>query len=315
MSWKIKRVLLTGGGGLVGRALVPLLGRYEITHFDLADPGDGHRFIQGNLCDAAAVADACAGMDAVIHVAALHGRTWTDAGDAKAFCVNVLGTQWILEGASRAGVKRVVYTSSIWAAGHDQGTPSLPLDEATSREPNERYGLTKALNERQCRFAAANAELSVIVLRPGGIVPADRYQPDNISYLGCCVDVRDVAQAHVLALGAPESLRHDVFIVTADSALCGIAPQEYLRDPRACLLQLFPALAGREDILSGSLPKEWYSIAKARRALGYAPRFNFNPSIPENRSRTHEKDGSTHESGRQKSDNHRSEPGHRRSHR
>lgn len=272
-----KRVLLTGGNGLLGRALVPLLKDYEISCFELADPGDGHRFIKGDLCDAAAVANACVGMDAVIHMAALHTKTWANAGDEKAFCVNVLGTQWILEGAIRAGVKRVVYTSSIWAAGHDKGEPPLPLDETLDREPNERYGLTKIINEQQCRFAAANSETSVIVLRPGGIAPVERYRPDSIGYLGGMVDVRDVAQAHVLALEAPRSIRHDVFVITADSSLCGVDAQDYLRDPRACLLKLFPQLDGREDILAGHLPREWYSIAQARRRLGYAPRFNFNP--------------------------------------
>lgn len=113
-------------------------------------------------------------IDAVIHVAALHGKAWADHGDGRGFEVNVAGTKNVLEGAAKAGVKRVFFTSSIWASGH--GSPSaayLPIDEDTQREPAELYGLTKILGEQMCRYATAKYEISTIVLRPGGIRPAD----------------------------------------------------------------------------------------------------------------------------------------------
>jgi hypothetical protein len=164
-------------------------------------------------------------MDAVVHIGALHGKAWNEAGDNVGFDVNVTGTRNILDNAARAGVKRVVFTSSIWASGHGTPAPAyLPIDERMVREPAELYGLTKALGEQMCRYATATYGLSTIVLRPGGIRPADAYSPVSSGFLTACVDVRDVAQAHVLALEAPDAMAHELFIITADSPLCRVDP-------------------------------------------------------------------------------------------
>ncbi|MBM4083095.1 MAG: NAD(P)-dependent oxidoreductase, partial [Planctomycetes bacterium] len=125
-----RKVLLTGGSGLVGRTLAPMLReRWDVTHFEAKDPGDGLPCVLGDLRDSKAVAAACKGMDAVLHVAALHGKAWAQAGDDVGFGVNVIGTKNILEGAAKSGVKRVVFTSSIWATGHGPNPPYLPIDE------------------------------------------------------------------------------------------------------------------------------------------------------------------------------------------
>ena len=57
---QIERVLLTGGCGLVGRTLAPMLrDNYSVTHLEMMDPGDGLPFIEGDLCNALQVAEAC----------------------------------------------------------------------------------------------------------------------------------------------------------------------------------------------------------------------------------------------------------------
>ncbi len=277
---QIKNVLLTGGCGLVGRTLVPMLkGKYQVTHFEVKDPGDGLPFIKGDLLNSNAVAKACGGMDAVVHIAALHGKAWNDAGDDAGFDVNVTGTKNILEGAVKAGVKRVVFTSSIWANGHGKPAPAyLPIDEELRREPAELYGLTKILGEEMCRYAAARHAISTIVIRPGGISPAEQYDSRKAGYLTAVVDVRDVAHAHVLALEAPGEMMHEVFNITADSPLCKLKPAAFRRDPVAALESVAPG-AG-ELVLKGSLEVspdwEWYSIEKAKRLLGYKPKYNFS---------------------------------------
>jgi nucleoside-diphosphate-sugar epimerase len=275
---QINRILLTGGSGLVGKTLAPMLkSRYEVTHFDTSDPGDALPYVEGDLRDSSAVADACRSMDAVIHVAGLHGHAWTEAGDDVGFEVNVVGTKNILEGAVKAKVKRVVFTSSIWATGHGTNPPYLPLDENLAREPVELYGLTKIIGEQLCRYASSTHDISSIVLRPGGIVPAEAYGPNQARYLGGAVDVRDVAQAHVLALEAPADIQHDVFIITTDSPLCRVDPDKFRDDPAAALENVVPGVAelAAKSKLRLSSDMEWYTVQKAKQVLGYKPKHNF----------------------------------------
>ncbi|NOZ21296.1 MAG: NAD(P)-dependent oxidoreductase [Planctomycetes bacterium] len=273
-----KRILLTGGSGLVGRTLAPMLsGQHEVTHFEMKDPGDGLPFIGGDLRDSAAVAEACQGKDTVIHIAALHGKAWKEAGDDIGFEANVIGTKNILEGAAKAGVKRVVFTSSIWATGHGSNPPYLPIDEDLPREPAELYGLTKTLGEQMCRYTTSKHGLSTIALRPGGIRPAEEYGPNEVGYLAGSVNVCDVAQAHVLALNAPDDMRHEAFIITADSPLCKVDPEEFKANPAEALDKVVSGAAklAAEGKLKLSPGMEWYTVAKAKKLLGYDPQYNF----------------------------------------
>ncbi len=275
------KVLLTGGNGLVGRTLTPMLsGKFDVTHFDVSDPADGRPFIQGDLRNAKQVGEACAGMDAVVHVAALHGEAWQQAGDDTGFEVNVLGVKHILEGAMACGVKRVVFTSSIWATGHGSPPPAyLPIDENLPRQPAELYGLTKRLGEQMCAYATEKSSLSTIALRPGGIRPPDAYAPDDPAYLTGCVDVRDAARAHVLALEAPNAMAHEVFVITADSPLSQVDADAFRAEPAKTIDRVVSGAAKR--IADGRLKigpnAEWYTVEKGKKLLGYHPRFNFDP--------------------------------------
>jgi len=219
----------------------------------------------------------------VIHVAALHGQRWEAAGDHAGFRINVMGTQNILEGARKGGAWRVVYTSSIWATGHAPvPAPYLPIDERLPREPFEIYGLTKKLGEQMCLFAAQRYGLSTICLRPGGICPEEASLQQRFSHLFGCVDVRDVASAHVLALDVPEEMRHETFVITADSPLCTVDPAQFFADRTGVLERLYPGIermieAGDLDV-RGQV--EWYTCERARRLLGYAPQYTFEmPSV------------------------------------
>ncbi len=280
------RVLLTGGSGLVGSRLAPMLAeRHEVTHFDIADPGDGLPWIQGDLLDAEAVAAACAGRDAVVHLAAIHGAVWGELGDHAMFETNVMGTHNVLEGAARAGAWRVIFTSSISATGHGQGTPPpyLPIDEDTPRAAADLYGHSKEVGELLCRYATARHGLSTMILRPGYICAEDVAFERTLDFLFFMVDVRDVARAHLLALEAPRDLRHGSFLVTADSPLARMEPLQFFADRAGTVEGLFPGI-GRyieDGTLDASRGSEWYTIERARRVLGYEPEHGFRmPGTP-----------------------------------
>ncbi len=273
------KVLLTGGCGLTGRTLAPLLRERgdEVTHFELSDPGDGLAFIQGDLLDSAAVAEACRGKDAIVHLAALHGAQWKKAGDDNAFAVNVDGVKNVFEGAAKAGVRKVVFTSSIWAAGHGNHSHHVPIDEGMPCLPCELYGLTKLLGEVLCTYYSCNAGIMTTALRAGYIRPAEAYGLCETIYLRGGVDVRDLAQAHLLALDLDHRSHHDKYIITADTGLNQETSYEFIADPVGTLEKLVPGT--REAVEQGRLDlspvKEWYSIEKAKRILNYSPQYNF----------------------------------------
>lgn len=162
------RVLVTGGGGFLGGALVrQLVARdVEVVSFSrghhpwLAELGVEQR--RGDLADAAAVSAALAGCDEVHHVAALAGA-WGPAARYRA--VNVEGTRHVLAACREHGVARLVFTSSpsVVLDGRDVegGDESLPYP-ARHLAP---YPATKAEAERLV-LAAHGDDLATVSLRP-----------------------------------------------------------------------------------------------------------------------------------------------------
>ncbi|MBS3743118.1 MAG: NAD-dependent epimerase/dehydratase family protein [Wenzhouxiangellaceae bacterium] len=161
-------VLVTGGGGFLGQAIVRrLLGRGEVvrvlnrSHYpELAALGVDCR--AGDLADAEAVRSACRGCDAVVHVGARAGPGlyWPDFERA-----NVAGTRNVLAACRAEGVGVLVHTSSpsVVHAGGDiaGGDESLPY----ALHFPAPYPATKAEAERRV-LAADGAGLRTVALRP-----------------------------------------------------------------------------------------------------------------------------------------------------
>jgi nucleoside-diphosphate-sugar epimerase len=165
---KKRRVLVTGGGGFLGGAIVRLLvargeqvrslsrGHYP----ELARLGVEH--ISGDIADRETVQHACRDVEAVFHTAAKPG-VWGPY--AAYYQANVQGTLNVIEACKAAGVARLVYTSSPSVIfdgsdmqGVDESAPYPAYFEA-------HYPATKALAE-QAVLSAARKGLPAIVLRP-----------------------------------------------------------------------------------------------------------------------------------------------------
>lgn len=165
-------VLVTGGGGFLGRYIVEQLvtrgdqvrsfgrGKYP----ELA--ALGVEVVRGDLTNRDAVISACAGVDAVIHAAALPGIAvqWAPYEQT-----NIRGTEHVLAGCRAQGVSRLVYTSSpsVVFAGVDQCgvDESAPYDFAWMKANGAHYSHSKALAE-QAVLAASDATLRTCALRP-----------------------------------------------------------------------------------------------------------------------------------------------------
>jgi len=155
-----RRVLVTGGDGLIGRAVVTLLAELgaRVTVYDLGGPGaperaaraGAERHVRGSVTDVAAVRSAVAGHDAVVHLAGLAGL---DQGTAEeVYTANALGTFLVMEAAGRAGVAKLAYASSINASGlplnpHPVLPSRYPWDEDEPAVIADAYSLSKQANE------------------------------------------------------------------------------------------------------------------------------------------------------------------------
>jgi uronate dehydrogenase len=169
------RLLITGAAGNMSTTLRPLLRRdgRVLRLLDVApvtgEPDD--EVIVADVTDAAAVADACTDVDAVLHL----GGISVEAPFDDILRVNVAGTANVLEGARKAGVKRVLLASSNHAVGYyrrsdvPSGSDGLPGDLLP--QPDTFYGWSKAATESLGALYHHRFGMDVIAIRIGTCFP------------------------------------------------------------------------------------------------------------------------------------------------
>jgi len=170
-----RRILVTGGAGFIGSHLVDALLARGAGHVVVLDSmrfanaahagRDGGRttVVTHTLGTdpAARLDDLCRGVDLVFHLAAEKHNQSLPTPD-HLFYSNVNGTQGLFEAAGRAGVRKIVFSSSLYACGRTSGPP---LTEDEVPRPRTLYGISKLAGEHILDYARDKFGLRGVSLR------------------------------------------------------------------------------------------------------------------------------------------------------
>ncbi len=269
------KILITGSSGLIGSLLVKeLCGRHEIVGYDRSEPADlpdGVVFYRGDMLDRTALHQALDGAEVVVHLA---GVPYDIPPLHEVFSTNVQGTYNALELAAESGVARFLFASSIMAYGFGQNVDPqyFPVDEAHPLGANRPYGLSKIVGEQLCRSFSERTGMRTYCFRlTTAVAPGQRYDlyPSRERTMEVGIyqyfDVRDFAALVELAI-VDERVQHEAFLVSAvDSG--------HQRPTAEVIAEYYPNAELRYAALSSNTP--FVDIGKARRLLGFAPRYTW----------------------------------------
>jgi dihydroflavonol-4-reductase len=298
----VARTLVTGGSGFIGSHVVKLLVKRGDEVSVLARPsskldvleGLPIKVVRGDVCDRRSVRQAMRRIERVFHIA---GTTNLALPRGQTFALNVEGTRIVLEEALRAGVERVVYTSSAAAIG--PAPPGSTADESNVWDAG-RYAIPYVDSKHEAEVAALRLVvrgLPLVIVNPAHVLGAGdpgrssttlvrrflrRQIPAYVDGTLNIVGVDDVARGHLRAdergvVGERYILGNRNFMLDrlfADlGRLSGVEPPA-VKLPLTLALALANA-AGRMPLAAMPTPVEvrasslnWaFSNAKAKREL------------------------------------------------
>ena len=275
------KILVTGATGRVGRAIyIRLCPEHDVAGFDIAPSSTAD--IVASIQDERALAEALRGVEAVVHVAALHAPQVGHRPDADFEAINVGATRQLARLAIEAGVRRFVFTSTtaLYGAGAPDGEPAAWVTDETVPRPRTIYHRTKLAAERELEQHAGT--MAITSLRMSRCFPEPA--PLMAAYrLHRGVDARDVADAHAAALAwnGPGFRKYVISGATpfapADATVLGT-------DARAVVSRVAPRLAAAFGARGWPLPARIdrvYDSAKAIAELGWRPRHGFEEVLAE----------------------------------
>lgn len=291
-----RTILITGAAGTLGRALTPVLAAhgYAVRAMDLVPTGfdlPSVSALAGDIRRPDDVRRAVAGVDAVVHAAAWHGIHLGQHPARDFWELNVDGTFNLYEAAAEAGVRKVVFSSTMGVYGRSRESAegrAVHVHEDSPRLPTDVYGLSKGLGEELAACYARTGRVRSVALRFGMFVP-EPFARYGVRLLYGGIDERDVASAVLAALDALESEKLDFDAFNIESALpfTEFEAGELWNDPAAVVSHHWPhahELMGAVGAELWGPIKEWFDIAKAERVLDWRPQHNFDSFLDSIRS-------------------------------
>nr|WP_315026848.1 NAD-dependent epimerase/dehydratase family protein [uncultured Chryseobacterium sp.] len=312
--------LVSGANGHLGNNLVRFLlkqgipVRATVRNIKNKKPFEGLdcELIQADITDKASFVKALQGVETFYAVGAAF-KLWAKDPKKEIYDVNINGTRNTIEAAAEAGVKRIVYVSSIAALDYTK----LPTKESNGYNPDRRdmYYNSKNDGEKLAFELAKKHGIELVSVMPSAMIGSDAFLPLNVSY-GVLklilnkqipvdtkitlnwIDVKDVAEGCFLAAekGRPGEryiLANEKCMTIADTTILAkkLYPALQLKVPGsvpkailfsiAALMEFTAKMSGkapvltRKDISMFSGLQQDFDISKSRNELG------FNPKSPE----------------------------------
>lgn len=312
--------LVSGANGHLGNNLVRLLlkegisVRAAVRNKNKTKPFEGLNceIVQADITDKASFVKALQGVETFYAVGASF-KLWAKDPKKEIYDVNINGTRNTIEAAAEAGVKKIVYVSSIAALNYTK----LPASESGGYNPDRRdmYYNSKNDGEKLAFEMAKELGIELVSVMPAAMMGSEAFFPLNVSYHILklilnkeipvdtkitlnWIDVKDVAKGCYLAAQKGRSgeryilANEQCMTITDTTALAAqLYPELNLKVPSAVPKPLLYAIAGMMELtakLSGKPPlltrkdiamfsglQQNFDISKARHELG------FNPKSPE----------------------------------
>lgn len=278
---EMKNVVITGGSGLLGPAVIKefLEHDYHVVNADIKHPKEALcKTVITDLTNLGEVYGVLAGADAVVHLAAIP-VAYSHPNEVT-FQNNVMSTYNILEAAGNLGIKKAVISSSESSYGicfSKQGlTPQyVPIDEDHPQMPEESYGLSKIVNEKTADMIYQRKGVQVVSMRLGNVISPEMYKnfPNFIhdpeqrkTILWSYIDTRDAATAFRLAVET-DGLGSVALNIAADDTSMNIESKQLMETCFPTVKDFRKDLSGFETLLNNEKAKKllnWKPIHKWR---------------------------------------------------
>lgn len=302
------RFLVTGGAGFIGSNITERLlkeghfvrvldsfysGKRENLVFTQNLPSTQFELLEGDIRDKAACDKACQGIDYVLHQAALRSVPKSMKDPESYNDVNINGTLFMLQAASKNKVKRLVLASSSSVYGD---TDKFPEAESALPLLISPYALSKLTGEYYCRIFSEFFNVETVCLRYFNVFGPKQALDDEYAvvipkFIHCILHneqppifgtglqsrdftfIDNVVQANILASTTP-GIKHDVFNVAngKDNTVLELVASINKILGKDIKPKLLPLRAG--DVF-----RTCADVTKIKKILKYAPKFNFEEGL------------------------------------
>ncbi|MEM2614802.1 MAG: GDP-mannose 4,6-dehydratase [Nitrososphaerota archaeon] len=295
-------VLVTGGAGFIGSHLVEKLLKEDydvivlddlsfgkIKNLDLKNPR--LLFFKGDVCERESVKKVLKDVYVVFHLAALIDVPFSVKNPALVNHVNVCGSLNLLEESVRHDVEKFIFASTCAVYGEPR---YLPIDEEHPTNPVSPYAVSKLTVEKYCRVFNKNYGLKTVSLRLFNVYgPRQRSGAysgvitkmiERLRYGKPPVIFGDGTQTRdfVFVLDVVDALYRAINSRCSDEINIGSGRETSINSLAKTLCEKFNLrciVPIYRKPRTGDIKRSWANIEKAKRCLGYEPKFSLHDGL------------------------------------